>query len=143
MQIILINLECLQILVTINQIKLSEVIGFYCFKLFFQTSLEYSSLLAGLGPSMPDVEEEEVDSGRSFLPVTTSAPAAPVTTSSHSEVAVVAPSDDDEFLPTADRNQLLLDELDDEEENSSLCKLLLELLQIKLAKIHLFNIIAS
>ena len=90
--------------------------------IYFQTSLEYLSLLTGLGPSMPDVEEEEVDSGRSFFPVATTA-SAPVTTSSHSDVAVVGPSDDDEFLPTADRSQLLLDELDDEEENSSLCEL--------------------
>jgi hypothetical protein len=78
--------------------------------------------MTGLGPSMPDVEEDEIDSGRNFFPTSTTS-SAPVTTSSISEVAVVGPTDDDEFLPTADRSQLLLDELDDEEENSSLCEL--------------------
>ena len=39
-------------------------------------------------------------------------------------ISASADADDDDFLPTVDprSNQLLLDELDEEEENSSLCK---------------------
>jgi hypothetical protein len=38
--------------------------------LFLQTSLEYTSLLTGLGTAMPDVEEEdEADARRRPLPV--------------------------------------------------------------------------
>lgn len=69
-------------------------------------SLEYSSLLSGLGQSMPDIEEDEVEGRRLY-------PALPMSQPDEAE---------DDFLPAVDprRSQLLLDELDEEEENSSL-----------------------
>ena len=93
----------------------SKMVGFTFSKFQFQ-SLEYSSLMTGLGASMPDVEEEEVDSCQRPLPMLTVQPSA----------AESALSDEieDEFLPRVDPscNQLLLEELDDEEANSALCK---------------------
>ena len=69
--------------------------------------------MTGLGPSMPDVEDDEVDTGRRLLPLTSAA-------SVHSDEI------EDEFLPAVDPrcSQLLIDELEEEEESSSLCKFL-------------------
>ena len=77
--------------------------------------------MTGLGPVMPDVEE--VDSARPLLPLT-------------SLVAAVAPDEDDDsdFLPTVDRTHqnILADELNDDEDNSAMCKQsLIDLSQIE------------
>ena len=74
--------------------------------------------MTGLGASMPDVEEEEVDSCQRPLPMLTVQPRTAESAPPLSEEI------EDEFLPSVDPgcNQLLLDELDEEEENSTLCK---------------------
>ncbi len=67
-------------------------------------SLDYSSLVTGLGPVMPDVEEE-VDGGRHPLPLTSLAAAS------------IAADDDDEFLPTVESASRHSDD-----ESSTMCK---------------------
>ena len=78
-------------------------------------SLDYSSLVTGLGPVMPDVEEDVVDSCR---PALTSASASHVTSS-----IVDEEDDDDEFLPTVDPSNRVRDIHLDDEENPAMSEL--------------------
>ena len=78
-------------------------------------SLDYSSLVTGLGPVMPDVEEDVVDSHR---PALTSASASLVA----SAAVVDDDDDDDEFLPTVDPSNRVRDIHLDDEENPAMSK---------------------
>jgi hypothetical protein len=71
--------------------KIKKLFVYFC----LQTSLEYSSLMTGLGTSMPDIEEDEVESGPRLLPALSMATATPSTSvaqRSFQPVSILYPS---------------------------------------------------
>jgi hypothetical protein len=80
-----------------------------------EMSLDYSSLVTGLGPVMPDVEDDVVDTCR---PALMSASASSHVASSN--VVDDDVDDDDEFLPTVDPSHRVRDIDHDDDENRAM-----------------------